>query len=167
MDVVDFEFPPDEVTGLVHLAISESGGNRLSAYSMSDGTLRFLAMLAALLSGDAAGLYFFEELDNGIHPSRLRLLIDLFETQTEKGGTQVITTSHSPDLLSILGSGSFNNTSVVGRLEDSSDAIIRRVSELPNATELRKTQGLGRLHASGWMEDALAFTEDPDGENGI
>ena len=167
MDVADFEFPPDEVTGLVHLAISESGGNRLSAYSMSDGTLRFLAMLAALLSGDAAGLYFFEELDNGIHPSRLRLLIDLFEAQTDKGGAQVVTTSHSPDLLSILGSGSFNNMSVVCRLEDSSDAIIRRVSELPNATELRKTQGLGRLHASGWMEDALAFTEDADEENGI
>ena len=58
MDVADFEFPTDEVTGLVQLAISEGGGNRLSAYSISDGTLRFLAMLAALLSEDAAGLYF-------------------------------------------------------------------------------------------------------------
>ena len=165
MDVADFEFPIDPVTGLVQLAIVESGGNRVSAYSMSDGTLRFLAMLAALLSDNPARLYFFEEIDNGIHPSRLRLLIDLLETQTEKGSMQVVTTSHSPDLLSIVNDKTFRNMSVVCRLEHASDSIIRPVSEIPNAADLRKTQGLGRLLASGWMEDALAFTEDRDEEH--
>ena len=164
MDVADFEFPIDPVTGLVQLAIAESGGSRVSAYSMSDGTLRFLAMLAALLSDNPARLYFFEEIDNGIHPSRLRLLIDLLETQTERGGKQVVTTSHSPDLLSIVNDRTFGNMSVVCRLEDASHAIIRPVSEIPNAADLRSTQGLGRLHASGWMEDALAFTENNDEE---
>ena len=163
MDVADLEFPIDPVTGLVQLAIAESDGSQVSAYSMSDGTLRFLAMLAALLSDNPARLYFFEEIDNGIHPSRLRLLIDLLETQTEKGGMQVVTTSHSPDLLSMVNDRTFGNMSVVCRLEDASDAIIRPVSKIPNAAGLRKTQGLGRLHASGWMEDALAFTEN-DGE---
>ena len=165
MDVANFEFPIDPVTGLVQLAIGESGGNRVSAYSMSDGTLRFLAMLAALLSDNPARLYFFEEIDNGIHPSRLRLLIDLLETQTEKGSMQVVTTSHSPDLLSIVNDRTFGNMSVVCRLEDASDSIIRPVSRIPNAADLRKTQGLGRLHASGWMEDALAFTEGRDEEH--
>ena len=165
MDVADLEFPVDPVTGLVQLAIVDSGGNKVSAYSMSDGTLRFLAMLAALLSDNPARLYFFEEIDNGIHPSRLRILIDLLETQTEKGATQVVTTSHSPDLLSIVNDRTFGNMSVVCRLEDAGDAIIRPVSEIPNAADLRKTQGLGRLHASGWMEDALAFTEGVDGEH--
>lgn len=164
MDVADFKFPIDPVTGLVQLAIAESGGGKISAYSMSDGTLRFLAMLAALLSDSPAQLYFFEEIDNGIHPSRLRLLIDLLETQTEKGAMQVVTTSHSPDLLSIVNDRTFGIMSVVCRLEDASDAIIRPVSKIPNAAGLRKTQGLGRLHASGWMEDALAFTENDDEE---
>lgn len=165
MDVVDFEFPVDQITGLVQLVISESSGNKLSAYSMSDGTLRFLAMLAALLSEDPARLYFFEEIDNGIHPSRLRLLIDLFETQTAKGATQVVTTSHSPDLLSMVSDRTFDDMSVVCRLEQASEAIIRPVAQIPNAKELRKTQGLARLHASGWMEDALAFTEGSDEED--
>ena len=54
----------------------------------------------------------------------------------------------------------FENTSVVCRLEDSDVAIIRPVANLPNAVEsCAGSQGLGRLHASGWMEDALAFTE--------
>ena len=158
MDVADFEFPVGP-TGMVHLMLRERSGRRISADSASDGTLRFLAMLAALLGPDPARLYFFEEIDNGIHPSRLNLLIDLVEQQTAKGEIQVVATSHSPQLLSMIGDTTFENTSVVCRLEDSEDAIIRPVSELPNAKELRESQGLGRLLAGGWMEDALAFTE--------
>ena len=116
-------------------------------------------MLAALLGPNPAGLYFFEEIDNGIHPSRLHLLIDLIEQQTAKGQIQVIATTHSPQLLSIINDKTFENTSVVCRLEDTEDAIIRRVADLPNAKELRESQGLGRLLAGGWMEDTLAFTE--------
>ena len=66
--------------------IREANGRKVSAYSASDGTLRFLAMLAALLDTNSEHLYFFEEIDNGIHPSRLHLLIDLIERQTAKGG---------------------------------------------------------------------------------
>ena len=164
MDVADFEFP-DDPDGKVHLRLRERSGRQISAHSASDGTLRFLAMLAALLGPDPARLYFFEEIDNGIHPSRLNLLIDLIEQQTAKGETQVIATTHSPQMLSMIGDTTFENTSVVGRLEESEDAIIRPVADLPNAKELRKSQGLGRLLAGGWMEDALAFTEG-DGDDG-
>ena len=158
MDVMDFEFPEDP-SGRIHLAIRENNGRRISAYSASEGTLRFLAMLAALLSEDAGGLYFFEEIDNGLHPSRLHLLIDLIERQTTKGKIQVVATTHSPELLSIVNDDTFANMSVVCRVENSDDAVIRPVSSLPNAGELRKSQGLGRLLAGGWMEDALAFDE--------
>ena len=163
MDVTDFEFP-DGPDGKVHLMLQERSGREISAQSASDGTLRFLAMLAALLGPDPARLYFFEEIDNGIHPSRLNLLIDLIEQQTAKGDVQVIATTHSPQLLSMIGDTTFANTSVVCRLEDTEDAIIRPVAELPNAAELRKSQGLGRLLAGGWMETALAFTEGNNGE---
>ena len=53
----------------------------------------------------------------------------------------------------------FENTSVVYRPEGTNKAIIRPVSDLPNAGKLRGTQGLGRLLVGGWMETALAFTE--------
>jgi len=158
MDVTDLEFP-DGPDGKVHLMLRERSGREISAQSASDGTLRFLAMLAALLGPDPARLYFFEEIDNGIHPSRLHLLIDLIERQTAKGQTQVIATTHSPDLLTMIGDTTFENTSVVCRLEHTDDAIIRPVADLPNARKLRTDQGLGRLLAGGWMEDALAFTE--------
>ena len=157
MDVKGFDFPTDPLTGRVQLAFREASGRTISAYSASDGTLRFLAMLAALLGTEPAGFYVFEEIDNGIHPSRLRLLLDLIENQTAKGETQVVTTTHSPDLLSMVGDRTFEDTSVVCRLPDTDDAVVKRVADLPNAAELRGSQGLGRLHASGWMEDAILF----------
>jgi len=161
MDVADFEFPRDP-SGRVHLTLCEANGRKVSAYSASDGTLRFLSILAALLGTNPAGLYFCEEIDNGIHPVRLNLLMDLIERQTAKHSTQVLTTTHAPTLLTVMNDNTFENTSVVCRLENTSDAIIRPVAELPNVRELRLDQGLGRLHESGWMEDALFFTEDYD-----
>ena len=157
MDVRGFEFPSDP-SGRIHLKVQEPG-IAISAYSASDGTLRFLAMLAALLGKDRPRLYFIEEIETGIHPARLWLLLNLIEKQTAKGDIQLMATSHSPDMLTFANDTTFENTSVVCRLDDADDAIIRPVAELPNAVELRGSQGLGRLHASGWMEDALAFTE--------
>jgi len=158
MDVADFEFPRDQVTGLIQLVLRQEDGTKVSAYSASDGTLRFLAMLTALLGKEPASLYFFEEIDNGIHPSRMRLLLDLIEGQAEKSGIQVVTTTHSPDLLTMVGDNTFNSTSVVYRLAGSPGAGIVRVSEIPSAAEMRREQGLGRLHSSGWLEDAILFT---------
>ena len=158
MDVVDFEFSPDPA-GRIHLAFREAGGRTVSAYSASDGTLRFLGILAALLGKNPAGLYFLEELENGIHPSRLHLLLDLIEQQTAKGEIQVVTTTHSPELLSMISDRTFENASVVCRRPDTDDAVIRPIAELPNANELRKSQGLGRLHTAGWLETAVWFSE--------
>ena len=162
MDVTGFEFPIDP-SGRVHLTLCEANGRKVSAYSASDGTLRFLAMLTVLLGENPSGLYFFEEIDTGIHPARQWLLLELIEKQAAKRGIQIITTTHSPDLLTFVNDSTFEHLSVVGRLEDSQDAIIRPVAALPNAEELRTSKGgLGRLLAEGWMETALTFTEDYD-----
>ena len=168
MDVTDFKFISDPLTSRIQLAFREANGRTVSAYSASDGTLRFLAILAALLSRTPAQFYFFEEIDNGIHPSRLRLLVDLIERQTAKGKTQVVTTTHSPELLAMISDRTFENTSVICRVPGAEEAVIRRVSDLPAAKKLRESQGLGRLHASGWLEDAVFFGdgEGPTVESG-
>ena len=115
MDVLGFHFETGP-SGRVHLFLKESNGRKISADAASDGTLRFLAILAALLDDAPAGLYVFEEIDNGIHPSRLKLLLELIEGQTRRNGIQVLTTTHSPDLLSMVSDDTFDNTSVICRL---------------------------------------------------
>ncbi len=166
MDVEDLEFVPDRTTGLIQLVFREADGSRISAYSASDGTLRFLAVLAALLAQNPVGLHVFEEIDNGIHPSRLRLLLDLIESRAEKGRTQVITTTHSPGLLSMVGDATFDSTGVVVRRPDLNDGVIASVANLADAKNLRASHGLGRLLESGWLEDAVIFSLPNDGADG-
>ena len=162
MDVKDFEFPRDP-SGRVHLHIAERNGRKVSAYSASDGTLRFLGILAGLLHPNESGLYFFEEIDSGIHPNRLWLLLDLIERQTAKGKIQVVTTTHSPALLAWMNDTTFEHTSVVYRDEYWTDSVIRPIADLYNLRELRESQGLERLLTSGWFETAMKFSEgDPD-----
>ena len=163
MDVTGFEFPIDP-SGRVHLSLCEKDGIQVSASSASDGTLRFLAILAVLLGDNPNGLYFFDEIDTGIHPVRLSLLMDLIERQTAKRSIQVVATTHAPTLLTVMNDDTFENSSVVYRPEDTAAAIIRPLANFPNVRELRQDQGLGRLHESGWMEDMLFFSEENDEE---
>ena len=165
MDVKDFDFPRDP-SGRVHLHIVEGSGRKVSAYSASDGTLRFLGILAALLGPNEGDLYFFEEIDNGIHPNRLWLLLDLIEQQTAEGNIQVVTTTHSPALLTWMSDTAFENTSVVYRDQYWADSVIRPIAGLFNLRELRESQGLERLLTSGWFETAMKFSEgDSDSEH--
>ncbi len=161
MDVKGFRFS-QTLSGRVEFQIVEQTGRRISADAVSDGTLRFLGMLAAILNAEANSVYFFEEVDTGLHPARLSLLVDLIERQTKKRKFQVITTTHSPSLLSMISDQTFEHVAVVYRDEDSDNGIIRRVSELPHVRDLRDSQGLARLHSTGWMENVLGFEHDPE-----
>ena len=162
MDVADLEFRT-ETSGKVQLAIKETDGRVTSSQCVSDGTLRFLGILAALL-GEGPRVCVFEEIDSGIHPSRLHLLVELIESETQGGDLQVVTTTHAPDLLTAVSDETFETTSVVCRNPGTSDAIIRAAKGLPNAEELRRSQGLGKLHATGWMEDILYFSQSNEPE---
>lgn len=161
MDAQRFDFIPDP-QGRVLLHLEESNGRRISAVSASDGTLRFLAMIAALLGPEPADLYFFEELENGIHPNRLFLLLDLIERSVGGGGRQLVATSHSPQLLAQLSATALDHASLVYRLDDSANSQIVRVLDLPDARRVLEDQDLARLHAAGWLEDAAAFAAGAD-----
>ncbi len=162
MDVVDFSFPADQ-TGRVLVILHEQNGNRISAYSASDGTLRFLAVLAALLGPEPANLYFFEELENGLHPARLHLLIDLIERQVARRGLQVITTTHSPQLLRLLSRESRKHAALTYRLTGSQEARIKQLGDLPpEALSVIEQKDIGGLLVSGWFENVLSFLTDEE-----
>jgi len=158
LDVVDFEFIEDQ-TGKILVSLVESNGRKTSAYSASDGTLRFLAMIAALLGPDSSKFYFLEELDTGIHPTRLHLLIQLIEQHASAGKVQVVATTHSPQLLAMLSQESQEHASLVYRLEGEQEGHIRRIVDIPEARRVLKEQNLSRLHEAGWLEDAVAFNQ--------
>lgn len=95
----------DDSRELLTLKLTETDGTEHEARSLSDGTLRFLAL--AILENDptAQGVLCLEEPENGIHPERipamLRLLTDLavdpkHEVSGENPLRQVVVNTHSP-----------------------------------------------------------------------
>jgi len=75
----------------------------LSAESMSDGTIRFLAHLALLLGDHSAPLICLEEPDRGMHPALMKRLASVLRyiatLDDPKYSSQVFLTTHDPGLL--------------------------------------------------------------------
>jgi predicted ATPase len=87
--------------GSVQVYLHEEGLSvPVPATRLSDGTLRFLALLAILLNPQSATLICIEEPELGLHPDAMSLLADLLAEAAEK--TQLIVTTHSDVLVSAL-----------------------------------------------------------------
>lgn len=73
-------------------------GAHLSEDQLSDGTLRLVGLLWALLDGN--GPLLLEEPELSLHPEIVRFLPQLIaRVQERRGGRQVLVSTHSPDLL--------------------------------------------------------------------
>ena len=163
MDVTELVFKLDH-RGKVMVYLVEADGVETSAESASDGTLRFLALAAALHSPDTGKLFFFEELDNGIHPTRMHLLLQLVRQACQTQGVQVIATTHNPALLAFLDAEDREHAVLTYRPEGSKYTKLRRIMSLPGVAEVLQTQDLGRLLTTGWLEDAAVFSDADEPE---
>jgi predicted ATPase len=135
-------------------AIRENG-QTIPAPVLSDGTLRFAAITAAFFQPDMPGMITIEEIENGIHPSRLRLLVELLKSQSSEDGPQVFATTHSPAVLAWLDESDYETTFFCKRDEETGASIIKPLSEIPRLVELVKKQPLSELFTEGWMEGAF------------
>jgi len=104
-DIRDVRVEKDEKRELLTLLARLRDGTEHPARSLSDGTLRFLALAIIEQSTEAGGLFCLEEPENGIHPRRVRAMLDLLQdiavAPDEPGDEdnpfrQVIINTHSP-----------------------------------------------------------------------
>jgi energy-coupling factor transporter ATP-binding protein EcfA2 len=135
-------------------AIRENG-QMMPASVLSDGTLRFAALVAAFFQPDMPDIITIEEIENGIHPSRLRLLVELLKSQSADNGPQIFATTHSPVVLAWLDESDYETTFFCKRDEETGASIIKPLSEVPWLIELVKKQPLSELFTEGWMEGAF------------
>ena len=90
------------VGGSLQIYLHERGlSDPIPATRVSDGTLRFLAMLIALHAPTPPSLLCIEEPELGMHPDAVSLLAELFVEASER--MQLVVTTHSDALLSGLG----------------------------------------------------------------
>jgi predicted ATPase len=74
----------------------------LPGWVLSGGTLRLLALLAALRHPAGPSVLFIEELENGLDPRAIGFVVDEIRSAVTSGEKQVILTTHSPYLLDKL-----------------------------------------------------------------
>jgi predicted ATPase len=87
--------------GTVQFYLHESGLKQpIPATRLSDGTIRFMAILAQLLAPTPPPLICIEEPELGLHPDALALLATLLQEASAR--TQLIVTTHSDALVSAL-----------------------------------------------------------------
>ena len=154
----------DDPDQRIHVKVHEGRGGNFGAQNVSDGTLRFLAVLTAILGAREHTTYFLEELETGLHPSRIWLLVRFIEEHVGKNELQVIATTHSPEVLDRISDRTFRDSTVVARVPGRASASAHRFTDLPDADRLRKARGLGKLLRNGWMEDVLYFEDKGEAE---
>lgn len=121
--------------GTIQLAATEAGMNSaIPATRLSDGTMRFIALLAILCHPQPPELICIEEPELALHPDAMPLLADLLRAASERA--QLIITTHSPDL--------------VDQFTGYPDAIVVCERGFDGDTQMNRLSG---EELEGWLEE--------------
>ncbi len=131
-----------EIERLIFLEMTEENF-KVPGWLLSTGTLRILALLACLRHPDPPPLLVVEEIENGLDPRAIHLLVEEFRAAIDAKKTQILVTTHSPYLLDLL---DLSHIVVVERVEG--EPVFRRPDRAQLA-EWSKSFAPGRLYTMG------------------
>ncbi len=152
----------DDLERRVYLELVESTPGkknfRVPGWLFSTGTLRVLALVALLKDPDPPPVIFIEEIENGLDPRTVGLVVDLLKEATRAGRTQVVATSHSPYLLDLL---ELEDLILCQRNESGEPRFIRADSD-EALKAWRRDFTPGRLYAMGRLQHIAGPAASPD-----
>lgn len=131
----------------------------IDARGMSDGTLRFLAITTALLTRTKGSLLVVEEVDNGLHPSRSKLLLNMLREIGTERGVDVLVTTHNPALLDEMGTEMVPFITVSHRNPDSGATELTLLENIEELPRLLSHGPIGEISSRGLIESALKDQE--------
>ena len=111
LQVRSLDVQEDDVRELLTIRLHEINGMVLPARSLSEGTLRFLALCVLLEDPEVRGLVCMEEPENGIHPANLPAMVELVRDLAvdpdetpgpENPFRQVLINTHSPGVVQLV-----------------------------------------------------------------
>ena len=105
------------------LYLRDFRGVELPAVSLSDGTLRFLALAVLELDPEETGVICLEEPENGVHPERMESMLRLL---TDIAVDPQLASDETNPLRQVLFS---THSSVVAELSPAADLVFARASE--------------------------------------
>lgn len=138
---VAYHVVPNE--GRMQLFLEEAGGRQIPVGRLSDGTLRYLGLLAILLDPEPPTLIAIEEPELGLHPDVIPRLAELLLEASER--TQLVVTTHSRLLVDAL---SGVPESIVVCSKENGETRMERLSA-EDLSEWLKNYSLGDLWSKG------------------
>lgn len=163
-DIVELDFLIEPRGGVMVQLTETFGGQeyKRDASLLSDGTLRVLAIAAAMLSAPEGSLVVIEEIDNGVHPSRAHHLLQHIQRIAQQRHLRILLSTHNPAMLDALPDTAVPNVVFCYRNPEDGASCLVRLEDLPDYPELIAQGTLGRLMTSGALERFVK--QQPDGE---
>lgn len=146
-NILDIGFIKTDI-GDVMFKLKEQYGNSseyIEAKRLSDGTIRCLAVIASLISEKRGNIVVIEEVDNGIHPSRAKSLIDAIAKLSKERGIDVIITTHNAALLNAVSKDELIGVSIAYRDEDNGGSQFVQFIDINKYPKLLAKGRLGDL----------------------
>jgi predicted ATPase len=163
-DIGDISFL-ETPRGEVMLQLRETFGGQTTpreAAVLSDGTLRVLAVAAALLSVSEGSMVVIEEIDNGVHPSRAERLLSNIQRVATSRNLRVLLTTHNPALLDAIPPEAVPDTVACYRDPEQGDSRLVRLEDLESYPELVAQGPIGRLVTKGILDRFLKEQDKRD-----
>jgi predicted ATPase len=167
-DVTFLETPRHEVMVRLEESFGRKSAQREAAL-LSDGTLRVLAVVTALLSVTEGSTVVIEEIDNGVHPSRAeRLLENILKVANERQ-LKVLLTTHNPALLDALPTRLIPDIVACFRDPVTGGSRLTKLEDLPLYPEMAAQGPVGRLLTKGVVDRYLksSQTEEERAKRGL
>lgn len=128
----------------------------IDARTMSDGTLRFLGIITALLTRPEGSQIVIEEIDNGLHPSRAQLLVKILREIGSKRKIDILLTTHNPALLDALGPEIVPFVVVAHRDSETGESKLTLLEDIDNFPKLFASYSVGEMTTKGAIERSLS-----------
>jgi len=163
-DIKSLDFlrgPREEVL----ISLTETFGGKETTFDaslLSDGTLRVLAIVAALLSAPPNSLVVFEEIGNGIHPSRATQILAEVDRIARDKGLSILISTHNPALLDSLPVSAIKDVVFCFRSKEDGGSKLINLEEIQDYPELIGQGSLGEILAKGLIEKYVKFLQDPE-----
>jgi len=151
----------------VIFGFKNKNGNFIDARSLSDGTLRCLAVLTAIETTGFNSRVVVEEFDNGVHPSRIQVLTSAIKECCERRNLNILVTTHNPATLNTLDEKQLEG--VILTVSDKSDnsSKLVRLCDLPRHDELLERGRLGDLVTQRVFERYLSPTFEDERKESV
>lgn len=162
-EVLDIEFI-ETVIGDVIFALKEKYINStelVDARKLSDGTLRCMAILTAVLASNPNSMIIMEEVDNGIHPGRIQKLMDNISEIGKERNIDVVVTTHNAMLMNQYKKEQLVGVSVVYRENERGTSKFIPFVDVDDFPAILASGGLGNAMIDNRLITSIKQGKEP------